>query len=97
MSMADPFGEQARPWWVRVRRQRDRSMRAPKRYSIVAVGVGACMGLAVARAHGVGDGVRVVLVAIVPALPHALIEWWWRRQLRLRAEQPFVTSTAKHQ
>ncbi len=55
------------------------------------------MGLAVARAHGVGDGVRVVLVAIVPALPHALIEWWWRRQLRLRAEQPFVTSTAKHQ
>lgn len=50
------------------------------------------MGLAVARAHGVGDGVRVVLVAIVPALPHALVEWWWRRQQRRRAEQLHVFS-----
>ena len=92
MSMPDPFGEQARPWWVRVRRRRDRSVRAPKRYSTVAGGAGACMALAVASAHGVGDGVRVVLVPIVPVLPPLLVEYWWRRRLRRRAEQLHVFS-----
>jgi hypothetical protein len=50
------------------------------------------MGLAVANAYGVGDGIRVVLVAIVPALPPALMESWWKQRQRRRAEQLFLFS-----
>ena len=43
-----------------------------------------------AAAHGIDHWVKLVLVCVLPVLPSALVEVWWRRHVRRRAERLFV-------
>jgi Flp pilus assembly protein TadB len=82
----DPFGETPRPWWRSMWR-RDRSASAPKRYAVIAGGVGSIAGLSLAGVHGVDHLSKAVIFALVTGLPPWLVKMWWRRRCRRGAEQ----------
>jgi Flp pilus assembly protein TadB len=87
--MSNPFGVPPTPWRRRVW-NRDRSKGAPKRYTVPAAGLGALLGLVVAHAHGIDHIAKGIVVVLAPVLPHMLMETWWKRRCRWRAEQLFV-------
>jgi hypothetical protein len=92
----DPFGEKPAPWWQRMWR-RDRSKGAPKRYAVAAGVLGAFTGLIVTGIHGVDHVTKGALVAFVTALPSALLETWWKRQSRRRAERLLIVPEGEQQ
>ena len=91
-SITNPFGERPVSWWRRLRQRRKRSAYAPKRYSVVAGGLGTFMGFGVAAVQGMDYDIRVLVIAGVTVLPSALLEGWWKQRSRRRAEQLIMPS-----
>jgi len=83
--MPNPFGEEPVPWW-RLRR-RDRPNPAPKRYTIVAAGLGPMMRLLVEAPPGIDRSAWNAIVAGLTLIPPLVVELWWKRRCRTRAEQ----------
>jgi hypothetical protein len=92
LSIANPFGEQSVSWWRRLRQRRKRSAYAPKRYSVVAGGLGTFMGFGVAAFQGMDHDVRLLVIAGVTVLPSLLLEVWCKQRSRRRAEQMIMPS-----
>jgi hypothetical protein len=85
---ANPFGEKPVPWWRRL--HRSRKGRAPKRYAAVAGAMGPMGGLFITSGDGLDRPARVALVAGLTLLPPSLVEVWWRRRERRKADRLLV-------
>jgi len=82
---SNPFGEKPFPWW-RFRRT-DRLNRAPKRYAMVAGGLGPFLGLALSGVSGVNKAAWGLVVLGLTLIPPLMVELWWKGRCRRRAER----------
>ncbi|HLM86508.1 MAG TPA: hypothetical protein VK272_10025 [Solirubrobacteraceae bacterium] len=83
--MSDPFAETRPPWWTRITR-RKRTDEAPKRYAMLAGGVGSLATFLLAEVH-LDHLTKFLVCSAIAAVPPALLEMWWKSRRRRASEQ----------